>query len=213
MGHDDDDSATTEGTTTTTIAATTVNLPGSTLGMGTTVAPEITNAIAQLAANQSAIMSQMAALTISPPRPPIQQIAIPTQQFTAGGGGRGGGGYRGNTYGGGYSGGHNRGYNNNFYTGGGGRGGQSRGWGRGCRGRESFAQAVQGRGGIPTAGPPLFGGNAPTTGGITSAPNPIKCFNNWNYCYSCGFDIEDNHMLQTCPTHWRKAGPSARLYP
>jgi hypothetical protein len=164
MAHDDDDSATTKGTTTTTIAAATVNLPGSTLGMGTTVAPEVANAIAQLAANQSAIMSQMAALTIAPARPPIQQITIPTtQQFTAGGGGRGGGGYRGNNYGGGYNSGYNNGYNNNFHTGGG-RGSQSRGRGRGRKGRESFAQAVQGRGGIPNAGPPLFGGNTQTTG-------------------------------------------------
>ena len=208
MGHNDDDSASTEGTTTTTIAAATANLPGSTMGMGTTVAPEITSAIAQLAANQSAIMTQMAALTIAPPRPPIQQITIPTQQFTAGGGGRGGG-YRGNYYGGGYNGGRNNGYGNNFHTGGGGRGSQSRGYGgygRGRRGRESFAQAVQGRGGIPNAGPPLFGGNTQTTGGIPSAPNPVKRFNNWNYCFSCGFDVEDNHTSQTCPAHWRKAG-------
>jgi hypothetical protein len=178
------------------------------MGMGTTVAPEITSAIAQLAANQSAIMTQMAALTIAPPRPPIQQITIPTQQFTAGGGGRGGG-YRGNYYGGGYNGGRNNGYGNNFHTGGGGRGSQSRGYGgygRGRRGHESFAQAVQGRGGIPNAGPPLFGGNTQTTGGIPSAPNPVKRFNNWNYCFSCGFDVEDNHTSQTCPAHWRRAG-------
>ena len=197
-GMHDSDSTTTEGTTTT-IAAATVNLPGSTLGMSTTVAPEIASAIAQLSANQTAIMTQMAALSITPTQPPIQQITIPALQFTGGTGGRGGGGYRGNNYGGGaYNGGYNGGYNT-----GGARGSYGRGRGRGGRrGRESFSHATQGRSNIP----PLFGGNAPATGGIPNVPNPVKRFNNWNYCFTCGYDVEDNHTSKTCPMHWRRHG-------
>ena len=197
--HEDSDSTTTDGTTT--IAAPTITLPGSTLGMGTTVAPEVASALAQLSANQTAMMSQMAALSITPQHPPIQQITIPTHQFTGGTGGRGGGGYH-TTYN------HNGGYNGGGYNGGytppggrGGRTGRGRGRGRGRRGRESFADAsTQRQSGIQPFGAPQFGGAQ----GTHSAPNPVKRFNNWNYCYSCGFDVEDNHTSKTCPIHWRK---------
>ncbi len=27
----------------------------------------------------------------------------------------------------------------------------------------------------------------------------IKRYNNWNVCYSCGFDVEDGHTSMTCP--------------
>jgi hypothetical protein len=202
--HDDNDSTTTEGTTLT-VAAPTVTLPGSTLGMGTTVSPEVSSAIAQLAANQAEMMRQMAALTIAPP-PPIQQITIPTQQFANGPGRRGGGGYNnssgcgGNTYTGGtggrgggtpnnwgYNGGYTAGYNPQT---GRGRTGRGRTY-RNRRGRGSFAEAA---GGIVPLGTPQGG------------PNPVKRFNNWNYCYSCGFDVEDGHTSMTCPQTWRRAG-------
>jgi hypothetical protein len=32
----------------------------------------------------------------------------------------------------------------------------------------------------------------------------VKKYENWNACYTCGFDIEDRHMSATCPGHWRK---------
>ena len=204
--HDDNDSTTTEGTTLT-IAAPTVTLPGSTLGMGTAMAPEISNAIAQLAANQTAMMSQMAALSITP-QPPIHQITIPTQQFTGGTGRRGGGGYRGsNTFTGGaggrgggayttsYNGGYNAGYTPPM-----GQGRIGRGRGRGRRGRGTFAEAS-----VPMQGSMVpFG--APPNVPFGAPPNPVKRYNNWNYCYSCGFDVEDGHTSMTCPQTWRKAG-------
>ena len=31
-----------------------------------------------------------------------------------------------------------------------------------------------------------------------SVPNPVKQFNNLNYCFSCGYDLEDQHMSKTC---------------
>jgi hypothetical protein len=49
---------------------------------------------------------------------------------------------------------------------------------------------------------PLFGGGTAPQ----HAPNPIKRFNNWNYCFSCGFDVEDGHTSATCPHDWRKSG-------
>jgi hypothetical protein len=70
------DSDTTGGNTTTTLAATTTTMPVSTMAntYATTVSTEITNAILQLAANQTAMMSQMSALHITPP---VQQIQVP----------------------------------------------------------------------------------------------------------------------------------------
>ena len=29
--------------------------------------------------------------------------------------------------------------------------------------------------------------------------HPIKCYENQNYCWSCGFDVESTHTSQTCP--------------
>ena len=34
--------------------------------------------------------------------------------------------------------------------------------------------------------------------------NIVKQFVNWNICFLCGFDINDGHTSQTCPTHWQK---------
>ena len=34
----------------------------------------------------------------------------------------------------------------------------------------------------------------------------MKRFANWNYCFSCGFDVTDDHTSKTCPIIWRKNG-------
>ncbi len=148
--------------------------------------PEIATALAQLSHNRNALMTQTAALSVRPAQQPPQQITIPTgYQFTQGGGyhGQGAGGYRGQR--------------------GGRDGGRGRGGRRG-RGQGSFAQATQNNN-IPQIGgqiTPLFGGGTR----LQHAPNPIKRFNNWNYCFSCGFDVEDGHTSATCPQDWQKPG-------
>eukprot|EP00957_Ditylum_brightwellii_P043646 3309044-Ditylum_brightwellii.AAC.1 len=30
-------------------------------------------------------------------------------------------------------------------------------------------------------------------------PNPYKRFNNYNYCWSHGYDVPDDHTSQNCP--------------
>ena len=188
----ENDSTSTEGTTSVIAAATTTQPPPPISTMGNTYAtntsPEVTTAIAQLMANQTAMMSQMASLSFAPQPPPVPHIVFPTQQtFPGRTVGRGGG--RGGT--------------------GGSRGGRdNRGKGRGYRGRPSFAEATQLGGYVPPTVPP-FGGGIPTNpqqSTMARPPNPIKRFNNWNYCFSCGFDVEDGHTSQTCPVGWRKIG-------
>ena len=183
MVQDADDSTSTDGTSHTAAAATTMVPPPPISTMGQTFAtntsPELTNAIAQLVANQNSMMSQMAALSFAPTPPPVPHVIVPTQQtFTGRGGRNAAGGSRG------------------------GRGGRGRG--RGYRGRPSFADATQHGAYVPPT-VPLFGGNIQQPG-TRRPPNPIKRFNNWNYCYSCGFDVEDGHTSQTCPPAWRKVG-------
>jgi hypothetical protein len=34
--------------------------------------------------------------------------------------------------------------------------------------------------------------------------NVVKCYSNWNVCYSCGSDIADGHTSMSCPPHLRK---------
>ncbi len=34
--------------------------------------------------------------------------------------------------------------------------------------------------------------------------NLVKVHNNWNVCYTCGFDVEDGHTSMTCHMDWRK---------
>ena len=41
---------------------------------------------------------------------------------------------------------------------------------------------------------------------LVNPPNPHKFYNNWNYCWSCGFDVEDGHTSITCPAERRKTG-------
>jgi len=85
-----DDASTNLDGTHNTFAVATVNLPNSTLG-GTTVCPVLSGAMTQLASNQAAMMTHMAALQIAPTHPPLQQIMIPQQQYMGGGrGGQGG---------------------------------------------------------------------------------------------------------------------------
>ena len=37
-------------------------------------------------------------------------------------------------------------------------------------------------------------------------PSPYKHYNNWNMCFSCGFDVPIWHTSRTCPQHLRKHG-------
>ena len=84
-----------------------------------------------------------------------------------------------------------------------GRGRQGRGRGRGGRySRRALAYGRQ---------PPQAGyqqqGQQQGRGGQNWAPNPPKpnkYYNNWNMCYSCGFDIPYWHTSKTCPQECRK---------
>jgi hypothetical protein len=176
--HDEEDTST--AITQHTLETTTEPPVGSTIG-GSTMTPEVAAALTQLSNNQNALMTQMAALSVRPPQQQPQQINIPTgYRFSQGGGYRGQGGV---------------GYGCD--------GGQGRGGQRG-RGRSSFVQAMQNNN-IPQIGGqinPLFGGGAAPQ----HAPNPIKRYNNWNYCFSCGFGVEDGHTSATCPQDWQKPG-------
>jgi hypothetical protein len=157
---------------------------------------EITAAINQLLANQTAIMSQMAAMSFVPATtqatcgasntfavPPIQQLAIPLQQNFPHG---------------------------EFDAGRARRGGRGHSWGRGRRGHTPFADHMH----VAGLGPALLGqivpfgrGGAkipPFPGGQQKPRNPnfsniYKWFHNWNVCFSCGFGIEDGSMSLTCP--------------
>ena len=85
------------------------------------------------------------------------------------------------------------------YGGRGGRGYQGRGYrgGRGARGSGS---------GYRARNRAAFGTQPPAPGGATSyqgqeyKPNPVKRFNNWNMCFSCGWDVPAWHTSKTCPT-------------
>ena len=198
---------------------TTVTAPGveraTTLGSNTagstyvatnasTITAEVTTAINQLAANQTYILQQMAAMSVAAPLPPpavampafnippVTNVAIPTGGFQQGGSlARGGGGSRK-------------------------RGGC--GIHAGC-GRNLFAKhmATVGHSGAGQYIPP-FGRQTGFPGATIpplmqlqqqhrdrATPSPVKRYNNWNMCYSCGFDVKDRHTLVAClfckPTH------------
>jgi hypothetical protein len=110
-----------------------------------------------------------------------------------------------------------------------GRGGQFAPHGFGCGGQGQGRGRGRGRGPPEYAtgrGPPIMtitagqatGYMAPQAagGGYYATPpqaqqiqappylNLTKRFANWNACYSCGFDIPDEHTSQTCPQHLRK---------
>ena len=155
------------------------------------ITSEIAAAIKQLSQNQTAIMSQMAALSFTPAPatphtcrtianvPPIQQLAVPIQQQFPAGDYSAGRGAR--------------------------RSGHGRGRGRGGRGRTPFADYMRAQGG---AGVGIQGQIAPYGATVQNGPpqirnpdysNIYKRHNNWNVCFSCGFDIEDGHTSMTCP--------------
>ena len=194
------------------VFARTTGTTDSTLGstyQASTVPTELAAAIQTIAANQQALYQhvaplsqQMAALALRPNttttanpafragNPTFGRVpTVPTYVGYQGGGNAGG-------HGGGYQQGRSSG---GFQQGrGGGRGrGRSYGGARGRRqnrGRTAFADYVpQGRG---------YGGYTNTAPANT--PNPYKVHNNWNVCYSCGFDVEDGHNSQTCHFDWRK---------
>ncbi len=189
--------------TQTAMAATT----GSTSGGATnaaiskaTISSEVSAAINQLAANQTAMMNRMAAMQFSPPTHahhtgkgqlhvlPIQQLNIPVPQAYAGGSFQPGQG------------------------GGRGQGGRSRQEGRGGgRGRTPFADHVQtlGHGGEGQGFQGCGGPQGTVIGRVqqtrcVNPPNVYKVHNNWSMCFSCSFDVEDRHTSKTCPAHWRK---------
>jgi hypothetical protein len=187
-------------------AAATAPTVGSTLGstyQASTggVTSELTTAIQTLAANQQALYQhvapltqQMAAMSYQPGTarqnvypPPNTNSGVPTVPTYIG---FQGGGNLGTPRGG-------------FQQGrGGGRGfgrGRTYGRGRGARrsgrGLTAFADYVpQGRG---------YGGNSAAAHRPFQS-NLVKSHNNWNVCYSCGFDVEDGHTSSTCHMDWRK---------
>ena len=62
----------------------------------------------------------------------------------------------------------------------------------------------------PPAGPPSRGNcaippPAKPASNRANLANPIKHFNNWNYCYSCGGDVPAWHSSTTCPAECRKS--------
>jgi hypothetical protein len=168
------------------------------VGPGPAINADITAAITQLAANQTAIMSQMAAMSFAQapaqhtckyvPRntfqvPPIQQVAIPMQQhFPAG----------------------------NFNAGRGVRqGGQGCGRGQGGRGSNPFVDYMQTAGAMQSVPGQIIsheGGTAQIPPPQQQNCNPDfshvnKWYNNWNVCFSCGFDVKNSHTSTTCPFH------------
>ena len=184
----------------------------------TAVSADVLTAIQTLAANQATIVQQMAAFSLNASRPAVQAAApavhvpyvpqqgtmmqvppVPSvhvpliQPFTQSGG---------------FTGGFNQGRGGR-YTG---YGGRSAGYRRGGRGRNSRNRYdPSGRNGamVPYAG---GGQHVPQVGGMPTAQrinpphsNVTKRFNNWNACYSCGFDVADWHNSMTCnnrkPSH------------
>ena len=123
--------------------------------------------------------------------PPVNQVVIPTQY-----------GY--NT--------SRRGWGRSRDGGGGrGRDGDGGRMGRGRGPRTPFANYVA-RNNTPQIAPAYGGGTVATsvltagTQQFTTVPNMVKVYNNWNMCYSCGFDVEDAHTSESCPQYWRKPG-------
>ncbi len=167
---------------------------------GATINADFAAAINQLAANQTTIMTQMAALSFAqePAQhtrwfvardvfqvPPIQQLTIPTQQapFQAGAFHAGRGGHQGSC---------------------------NWGCGHGGRGRTPFADYMHTAGAapaIPSHIVPYGKNNAQPhlgQGGVQQAQNPnysnkYKRYNNWNFCFLCGFDLEEGHTSLMCP--------------
>jgi len=81
-------------------------------------------------------------------------------------------------------------------------GGRGGGGGRG-RGRQGGGRGG-GRGGRASTRSLAFARQPPTTAAAMGAPNPNKYYNNWNMCFSCGFDVPGWHTSQTCPAPCRR---------
>jgi hypothetical protein len=189
-------------TTITQTAALTAASGGTGHTSGAGINAKVATAINQLSATQLALMAQMAILsfgtappptqqthTLVPNVPPIQQVAIPvlhpwTRGFNTGQGGR--------------------------------RGGRGQGHG-GCSGSRPsctlFADTMHGTGATPMMNS-MIPFNGATYGGENQQPtmpggqtqchkaefsNIYKIHNNWNVCFSWGFDVKDDHMSSMCP--------------
>ena len=211
FGTEDDssvDTAATKEAVTTDTTGTTGSTLGATYQASTVHAPTVPTewaaAIQTIAANQQALYQhvaplsqQMAALSFQPGAPTMGTATNPrfgppqVPNYVGYNGGATNAGFT--------SGGNNGGYGGGYQQSRSGGRGRGRGYGRGRtprqkRGRTAFADYVpQGRG--------YSGSNVP---GPANRPNPIKIHNNWNVCYSCGFDVEDGHTSQTCHFDWRK---------
>ena len=62
----------------------------------------------------------------------------------------------------------------------------------------------------PPSGPPSRGNRAiplpaKPVGNHANPGNPVKHFNTWHYCYSCGGDVPAWHSSKTCPAECRKS--------
>ena len=70
----------------------------------------------------------------------------------------------------------------------------------------------------PTQGQATTGGLQPFRGGNTNTnnsnrpaySNKVKYYNNWNMCYSCGFDVPNWHTSATCDNPDKRAGHDAQ---
>jgi hypothetical protein len=173
----------------------------------TTFPEEVTAAIQQLAANQTSMMQQFAVFSVNPHTaqcnnlhvPPVHNIHVPAQQA---------GGFQQQL--------------GRFQQGRGGRcgGGCSQGGGQGMK-RGGCGCTTYNTGFVPPQFVPQFGGTqqvfvpGANTGGVAPvfasgyAPagrgqrnpeysNQNKLHNNWNMCYSHGFDVENGHTSATC---------------
>ena len=90
----------------------------------------------------------------------------------------------------------------------GGRGGRGRG-GRGRRNRLAYGPQPPGQPNQHGYGnQPQYGTQRIQDGYSGGAPQRTyrKHFNNWNMCFSCGFDVPYWHTSKTCPPECRKAG-------
>jgi hypothetical protein len=215
FGTDDDSSVDTAATKEAPNAGT-AGTTGSTLGstgltstvQTSSVPKELAAAIQTIAANQQALYQhvaplsqQMAAMAFQPGAPTMGTAtntrfnAPQVPNYV----GYNGGSNAASILGGGSAGVYTGCLPGGFQYGRGGGRGRGRTYGRGRaskqkRGRTAFADYVpQGRG---------YGGYNGSA--QANRPNPVKIHNNWNVCYSCGFDVEDGHTFQTCHFDWRK---------
>ena len=68
------------------------------------------------------------------------------------------------------------------------------------------AQGPDGAGGIP----PFRRGAAAANNNRPAFSNKVKFYNNWNMCYTCGFDVPNWHTSATCDNPEKREGHTAR---